>query len=71
MQQGNTKSIFIDDLTKLLTEVVSNHDNIVILEDINIHLNEPEYTDAEALCDILETFNIMLPAVLPIAGNSP
>ena len=35
-----TQSIFIDDLTELLTEVVSNHINIIILGDINIHLNE-------------------------------
>ena len=34
MQQGITESIFIDDLTGLLTEVVSNHNNIVILGDI-------------------------------------
>ena len=39
-------------------EVVSNHNNIVILEDINIHFSEPEDTDAEALCDIFEAFNI-------------
>ena len=32
MQQGITESIFIDDLTELLTEVVSNHNNIVIIE---------------------------------------
>ena len=48
----------MDDLTELLTEVVSNHNNIVILGDINIHLNEPEDTDAEALSNIFEAFNI-------------
>ena len=57
--QGITNRIFIDDLTELLTEIVSNHNNILILGDINIHLNEPEDTDAEALCDIFEAFNIM------------
>ena len=45
-QQGITNSIFIYDLTELLTEIVSNHNNIVILGDINIHLNESEDTDA-------------------------
>ena len=59
MQQGITNSNFIDDLTELLTKVVSNHNNIIILGDINIHLNEPEDIDAEALCDIFEAFNIM------------
>ena len=60
MQQGITNSTFIDNLTEL-TEVVSNHNNTVILGDVNIHLNEPEDTDAEALCDISEAFNIITP----------
>ena len=64
-QQGITNSIFIDDLTELLTEVVSNHNNIVILGDINIHLSEPEDTDAEALHDIFEVFNIMQHIMFP------
>ena len=57
MQQGFTYSIFIDDLTKLLTEAVSGNNNIIILGDINIHLNEPEDADANVLCDIFEAFN--------------
>ena len=57
-QPGIANSIFIDDLTELLTEVVSNHSNLIILEDINIHLRELEYTDAKAFCDIHESFNI-------------
>ena len=52
------QTIFIDYLTELLTEVVSNHNSIIILGDINIHLNEPEDTDTKALCDTLEAFNI-------------
>ena len=59
IQQGITNILFIDDLTELLTEVVSNHNNLMIQADINIHLNEPEDTDAKALCDTLEAFNIM------------
>ena len=58
MQQGITNSIFTDDLPELLTEVVSNLSNIVILGDIKTHLSEPEDTAAEALCDIFEPFNI-------------
>ena len=58
MQQGFTNSIFMDDLTELLTEVVFSHNNIIILGDINIHLNEPEDGDTRALCDICEAFNI-------------
>ena len=58
MQQGISNSNFIDDLTELLM-VVSNHNNIVILGDINIHLDESEDTDAETLWDIFEAFNIM------------
>ena len=45
-QQGITNSIFIDDLTELLTEVVSNHSYLIILGNINIHLNKLEDTDA-------------------------
>ena len=44
--------------TELLTEVVSNHNKLVILGVINIHLNKLEDTDAKALYDILEAFNI-------------
>ena len=65
MQQGITNSIFIDDLTELLMEVVSIHNNIIILGEINIHLNEPEDTDAEALCGIFEVFNITQHIKLP------
>ena len=43
--------------SELLTEVVSNHKNIVILGNINIHFSEPEDIDAKALCDTLEAFN--------------
>ena len=45
MQQGITNSIFIDDLTELLMEVLFNHKGCkgcIILGDINIHFNEPE-----------------------------
>ena len=49
---------FIGDLTELLTEVVSNHSNLIILGDINLHLNKLEDTDGKVLCDILEAFNI-------------
>ena len=58
MQQGIKKNVFIDDLTELLMEVVSNHNNIIILGDINIHFNDTEDTDAKVLCDIFEAFNI-------------
>ena len=57
-QQGITMSIFIDNLKELLIEVVSNHSNLIMLGDINIHLNELADTDAKASYDILETFNI-------------
>ena len=50
-QQGITNIIFIDELTEFITEVVSNHNNLIILEDKNIHLNELEDTDAKALCE--------------------
>ena len=57
MQQGFTNSIFIDDLTELLMEVVSSYNNIIILGDIKSHLTEPEDANAKSLCDILEVFN--------------
>ena len=64
-QQGKTNSIYIDDLTELLTEVVSNHNNLIMLGDINIHLNELEDADAKMLCDTLKTFNITQHIKLP------
>ena len=57
-QQGITNSIFIDDLTELLTEVVSKQNDLIILRNINIHLSEPEDTDAKAVHDTLEACNI-------------
>ena len=65
-QQGITNSIFIDNLTELLTEVVSYHTNLIILGNINIHLNELEDTDAKAFCNILEAFNITQHIKFPI-----
>ena len=65
-QQGITNKIFTDDLTGLLTEVVFNHNNLIIQGDINIHLNKPEDTDAKAIHDTLEAFKIMQPIKFPI-----
>ena len=51
-QQGIRNGIFIDDLTELLTEVVPNHSNLIILGDINIHFNRLHDADPKALCNI-------------------
>ena len=61
-----TNSIFIDNLIELLTKVVSNHSNLIIIGNINIHLNELEYTDEKSLCNILEAFNITQHIKFPI-----
>ena len=44
---------FLDQLTNLLSHVVPKHQDIIILGDLNIHINDPEDQDAQILQDTL------------------
>ena len=41
-QQGITNGNFITEFTEFLTDVTSKHNNILTLEDINIHIDDLE-----------------------------
>ena len=54
---GLTNNIFLDDITNLLTEVSSRFNNIILLDDLNIHKENQQDNDVILLTDKLEAFN--------------
>ena len=49
---------FIDQLTHLLTTIGSENTNIVLLRDLNLHIDNPEGPDADQLMATLEAFGL-------------
>ena len=56
--QNSTDSTFIDQLTDLLTTLQAKYNNIIILEDISMHMDDPRNRDALVLCDSLYAFDL-------------
>ena len=57
IDQQLKNSSFIDQLTDLLTEV-HKHQDLIIMGNINIHINDNEDQDAQTLLNTLEAFNL-------------
>ena len=56
-QEGITNTTFLDELTDLLTEVTAKHRSIIILGDLNMHIDKSEDPDAQVLINTLVSFN--------------
>ena len=56
-QQFNNSN-FIDQFTDLLTEELPKHQDLIIIGDINIHLNDSEDQDAQTLLNTIAVFNL-------------
>ena len=48
-----TKAMFIDDITEFLTEALSQHQNIILAGDFNIHINNQDDPEANILMDTM------------------
>ena len=57
-QHKTSNSDFIDQLTHLLTTIGSENTNIVLLGDLNLHIDNPEDPDADQLIATLEAFGL-------------
>ena len=49
--QNSTDSTFTDQLTDLLTTLQAKYNNIIILGDINMHMDDPSNQNAHILHD--------------------
>ena len=57
-QANDKKSTFLDQFTDLLTLLSSRSKNIIILGDVNMHIDNMENQDAQMLLDSLVAFNL-------------
>ena len=57
-QHKNSNFNFIDQLTHLLTTIGSKNTNVVLLGDLNLHIDNPEGSDADQLIATLEAFRL-------------
>ena len=58
IDQQFKNSNFIDQFTDLLREELPKHQDLIIMGDINIHINDSEDQDAQTLLNTLEAFNL-------------
>ena len=53
-----TNVMFIDDITEFLTEALSQHQNIILAGDFNIHINKQEDPEANVLMDTITALGL-------------
>ena len=53
-----TNTMFINDITELLTEVLSQHQNIILAGDFNIHINNQEDPEGNILMDTMTALGL-------------
>ena len=57
-QHKTSNSDFINDLTQLLTTTGSENRNIILLGDLNLHIDNPEGPDADQIITTMEAFGL-------------
>ena len=62
---NDNNSAFLDQFTDLLTLLSSRSKNIIILGDINMHMDNMEDQDAQMLLDSLVAFNLTQHVKIP------
>ena len=53
-----TNAMFIDDIPEFLTEALSQHQNIILAGDFNIHINKQEDPEANILMDTMTALGL-------------
>ena len=60
-----TNNIFIDKITKLLTEMLSSNKNYIILGDFNLHVSDQDDVDAQRFSDSMEALGLKQHLTIP------
>ena len=63
--QGSTDATFIDQLTVLLTTLQTKYNNIIILGNINMHMDDPNNQNACILHDSINAFDLTQHVKIP------
>ena len=63
--QNPTDSTFIDQYTDLLTTLQANYNKIIILGDINMHMDDPSNQDKHVLQDSVNAFDLTQHVKIP------
>ena len=58
-------SIFIDEITELLTEILPASNNHIILGDFNIHINDNDNVDAQIFSESMEALGLKQHSITP------
>ena len=65
MQHPITNTIFIDEITEWLPQVLTNHNNIINAGDFNLHVNDERDTDASIFIDMMEAMGLQQHVTYP------
>ena len=60
-----TNAIFIDEIIELLANRITKYNNMVILGDLNIHIDDPSNTDSYIFNNTMQVFGFKQHATLP------
>ena len=69
--QDFSDTTFINQFTDLLTTLQSKYNNIIILDDINMHMDDPTNQNASILHDSINAFNLTHVKFQPITKVTP
>ena len=64
-QQPITNAIFLDKITEWLTDVLTNHNNITLAGDYNLHVNNDNNTDASIFINTIEAMGLQQHIMYP------
>ena len=64
-QHPITNTIFIDEIMEWLPQVLTNHNNIIIARDFNLHVNDESDTDASIFIDTMEAMGLQQHVTYP------
>ena len=53
-----TNNMFMNEYVEFLADVLADHRNILILGDLNIHINSKDDPDAEVFSDMMEALGL-------------
>ena len=64
-RQPITNAIFLDEIIEWLADVLTNHNNIILARDFNLHVNDENDTDASILINTIEAMGIQQHIIYP------
>ena len=64
-KHNQTNTIFLDEITKLLTSKQPNMENKIILGDFNMHIDDPNDNNSKVFVDMMEALGLRQHVVEP------